>query len=99
MSQFYFRTSENEHIQTTVHIQPESRCVITGRVLDEKDSPVSDAAVFLYQGIEPALLLAQSFTDGDGTFCFGPLQNDTLHKIKIYKNNSKIRELEIKTEV
>ena len=99
MTQFYFRTTESEHIQTTVHIQPESRCVITGRVLDEKDLPVSDAAVLLYQGVEPHLMLAQTFTDADGTFCFGPLQNDTLHKIKIYKDNSKIRELEIKTEV
>ena len=99
MTQFYFRTTESEHIQTTVHIQPESRCVITGRVLDEKDLPVSDAAVLLYQGLEPHLMLAQTFTDADGTFCFGPLQNDTLHKIKIYKDNSKIRELEIKTEV
>ena len=99
MTQLYFRTTENEHIQTTVHIQPESRCVITGKVLDENESPVSGAAVLLYQGLEPHQLLAQSFTDGDGVFCFGPLEKDTLHKIKIYKDNSKIRELEIKTEV
>lgn len=99
MSQFYFRTTENEHIHTSVHIQPESRCVITGKVLDENESPVSGAAVLLYLGLEPHRLLAQSFTDGDGVFCFGPLEKDTLHKIKIYKDNSKIRELEIKTEV
>lgn len=99
MTQFYFRTSENEHIQTSVHMQPENRCIITGKVLDEKDSPVCDAIVLLYRGIEPHQLLARSFTDGEGVFCFGPLEKDTLHKIKIYKDNSKIRELEIKTEV
>ncbi len=99
MSQFYFRTTENEHIQTSVHIRQETRCVIIGRVLDSSGSPVSDAVVLLYQGLESGSVLAQTFTDSDGVFCFGPLPKDTLHKIKIYKDNSKIRELEIKTEV
>jgi len=38
------------------------------------------------------------FTDADGQFFFGPLESETLYVIKIYKNDTKLRELEVITE-
>ncbi len=99
MPEFYFRTTENESIRASIHIQPETRCIIEGTVMDENQQPITQAAVLLYLGMEPHTMLAHSFTGDDGSFCFGPLESDTLYKIRVYKNNTKIRELEIKTEV
>ncbi len=99
-SSFYFKPAKGEHIQTVVHIQPESRCALQGRLLDSGDRPVEAALALLYRidGDQAPKLQAQCFTDEMGQFTFGPLQPDTLFLIRIYKDAIKLRELELRTD-
>ena len=100
-SRFYVKTSAGEQIDTTVHMDPDTRCAICGTVLDPKGAPISDALLILFKtGSEPdpPVPVSQFFTDSDGQFMFGPLESNALYLIKIFKNSIKLRELEIRTD-
>ncbi len=97
-AKFYFRPGENEQIETTVHLVPDSRSGIHGIVRDAGGRLLSDALVMLFEtgsSPEELSLTAQMFTDDAGQFVFGPLVAGRLYLIKVFKNAIKLRELEI----
>ena len=99
-AKFYFRPGKGEQINATVSAEPDGRSAICGRVLDQKGRPIQDALALLFRSVEgdaPALE-GRFCTDEDGLFLFGPLQSEVLYIIKIYKNDTKIRELEVVAE-
>lgn len=97
---FYFRPLPGEQVQTDFTPAQETRAAICGRVLDPAGAPVEDAVVLLFQpGEKDCLTLISRFvTDGDGHFIFGPLEGGTLYLIKVFRDDVKLRELEIRTE-
>lgn len=95
---FYFRPMENEQIETTIHMRPDTRSCIFGTVKDTSDNPIKDALVLLFDGEDEPRLLSQTYTDDSGQFYFGPLVSNTLQKIKIFRNQIKLRELEVITD-
>ncbi len=99
-SKFYFRPAKGEQVNAVIAPEAEARAAICGRVVDSRGRPVEDALVLLFrpQEGEAPVLLARSATDDDGHFLFGPLEGDTLYLIKVFKNNLKLRELEVRAE-
>lgn len=96
-SKFYFRPGRGEQVNTVITPLPEERSAVCGRVVDTRGLPVSDALVLLFRNKEGAApeLISRFLTDEDGQFFFGPLEPEMLYIIKVFKNNIKIRELEI----
>ena len=97
-TKFYFRPGENERISTSVLLESDVRSSIHGIVRDPAGHPVADALVLLFNTCstpEELALQAETITDEAGFFVFGPLTAGQLYGIKIYKNDTKIRELEI----
>ncbi|MEG1633962.1 MAG: carboxypeptidase-like regulatory domain-containing protein [Oscillospiraceae bacterium] len=97
---FYFRPLPGEQVQTDFRPQEEHSAAICGRVLDAGGAPVEGAIVLLFlPGEQDALILISRFvTDEDGHFIFGPLSGGTLYLIKVFRDDVKLRELEIRTE-
>jgi hypothetical protein len=99
-SKFYFRPAKGEQISTVITPENDDKSAICGRVVDAKGRPVENALVLLFlanEASEPNFM-SRFCTDDDGHFIFGPLECDTLYLIKVYKNNIKLRELEIMTD-
>ena len=104
-AKFYFRPGKGEQVNTTVTPEADGRSAICGKVLDQKGRPVPDALALLFrapeghdsQGETP-VPEGRCCTDEDGHFLFGPLQSEALYIIKIYKDDGKIRELEVRAE-
>jgi protocatechuate 3,4-dioxygenase beta subunit len=96
-AEFFFRPAAGEYIETAVHIAPETRSAIFGTVLDASGTPVADALVILGQSGTDGIC-ARQFTDSTGRFCFGPLEDGVLYRIQVFKNDVRVRELEIKAE-
>ncbi len=94
---FYFRPAKGEQINTVIAPSPDGRAAICGRVVDKKGAPVADALALLFKPSEHSApeILAAAITDSDGQFIFGPLEPETLYLVKIFKNDIKLRELEI----
>lgn len=99
-SKFYLLPGKGEQITTVVTTEPEEHSAIFGRVVDKKGNPIEDALVLLLSAPEatPAVLAARFVTDEDGHFMFGPVESGTLYQIKVFKNDIKVRELEIVAE-
>lgn len=99
-AKFYFRPGKGEQISTTVTPQADGSSAICGKVLDQKGQPVQDALALLFRSAEgsPPVLESRFCTDEDGHFLFGPLQSEELYIIKIFKNDVKLRELEVVAE-
>lgn len=99
-SKFYFRPGKGEQVNTVITPEADERSAIYGKVADAKGRPVADAMVLLFStgGEQEPSLLARFCTDGDGHFLFGPLESEKLYLIKVFKNDVKIRELEIRAE-
>ena len=99
-AKFFFRPARGEQIQTTIKPEPDDRAAISGRVIDGRDRAVTDAIVLLYRVTdgEPPELLTRFCTDEDGHFIFGPLEGGRLYLIKVYKDGSQLRELELRAE-
>ena len=97
-TKFYFRPGENERISTSVLLESDVRSSIHGIVRESNGRPIADALVLLFTtGADSADLSLQgeSITDETGFFVFGPLTAGQLYVIKVYKNATQIRELEI----
>lgn len=97
-SKFYFKPARGEQIETTVHIEPDMRSAICGTVREKQDKAVEGALVLLFKAGQEVSLLGRQFTDEEGQFYFGPIESEMLYLIKVFKNNIKIRELEIVAE-
>ena len=95
VAKFYFKPAEGEHIVTSVKIEQEKAAAICGTVRDKGGAVVEGALVLLFRSGQEKKLLDRQFTDEEGLFSFGPLEGNVLYLIKVYKNNVKIRELEI----
>jgi hypothetical protein len=98
IGKFYFRPSEGEHIETAVQIEQEKAAAICGTVRDKAGAAVPEALVLLFRSGPDRKLIDRQFSDDEGQFSFGPIEGNVLYLIKVYKNNTKIRELEIVAE-
>lgn len=96
---FYFRPLPGEQIYTELAPNEETQAAICGRVLDRRGVPVGGAAVLLFlpEQEEVMTLISRFVTDEDGHFIFGPLKGGTLYLIKVFKDDLKLRELEVFT--
>jgi hypothetical protein len=95
---FDFCPKENEQIDAVIKVPEEKRGVIHGIVKDWKDKLVKDAVVKLFEVISKGNSynlkpIAHTFTDDLGQFLFGPLCPNKKYAIKIWFNDTKIREL------
>jgi len=97
-AKFYFKPAAGEHIETAVNIEPEFSAAILGTVRGGNGSPVDDALVLLFRADGEKKLIGRQFTDDEGQFFFGPIEGEVMYQIKIYKNQVKLRELEIIAE-
>ena len=97
-AKFYFKPAEGEHIGTAVTLEKEKAAAICGTVKDKNGNCVGGALVLLFFAEKEKKLIDRQFTDDDGQFYFGPIEGDVLYKIKVYKNDVKVRELEIVAE-
>ena len=97
---FYFRPQAGEQITTDITPEREQHAAICGRVLSPSGIAVENAVVLLFlPGEGDSLTLVSRFvTDEDGHFIFGPLEGGTLYLIKVFRDDVKLRELEIRTE-
>ncbi len=95
-SKFYFRPGAGETIHTVVSPTEDDSCGICGRVVNS-GSGISDALVLLFEaeGEKTGKPIAAFVTDDEGEFAFGPLRDERLYIIKVYKDSLKLRELEI----
>lgn len=94
---FYFRPMPGEQVSAELTPSEETCAAICGRVLNLRGGPVSGAVVLLFlPGPDDAMTLVSRFvTDEDGHFIFGPLNGNTLYLIKVFKDEVKLRELEV----
>lgn len=95
-SKFYFRPSKGEWIHTIVNPDGEPASGIYGRV-EEKGKAVKDALVLLFntEGEKTGSLISAVNTDAEGEFAFGPLSHGELYVVKVFRDEIKLRELEI----
>lgn len=95
-SKFYFRPGAGETIHTVVSPAEDDSCGICGRVVNSGNG-IRDALVLLFEaeGEKTGKPIAAFITDEEGEFAFGPLRDERLYIIKVYKDSLKLRELEI----
>lgn len=94
---FYVKPSENELIETTVHMKPDPHPALLGTVVSEDGKPLSGALVAIYRSGgagAPDSPEGSLYTDEFGQFAFGPLDPGKLYLVRVYKNNRQIRTLE-----
>ncbi len=94
---FYVKPSENELIETVIHIKPDPRPALLGSVLNEAGKPVAGALVAVYRsggGGAPDVPIGSLYTDEFGQFAFGPLDSGKLYLVRVYQNDGQIRTLE-----
>ena len=97
-AQFYFKPAEGEHIGTAVTLEREKAAAICGTVKNRGGNVVCGALILLFTAENEKRLIDRQFTDDEGQFYFGPIEGNVLYKIKAYKNDVKLRELEIVAE-
>lgn len=100
-SKYFIKASDGECIETIIRITPDSRGIITGRVLDENNKPARDACILLYdtmgkQDFDSYSLVDSVFSDSDGTFILGPVTGGTLYAVYVYYKGVRTRQLELK---
>lgn len=97
MINVHITSGENEHIESTLQLQEESRSIIHAVVKNENNEPVEDAVVMLFEiedSSDPPVLkpIYYSFTDQYGYFMFGPLPPNKQYVLKVWANNLKYKE-------
>lgn len=93
-SSFFVKPAKNELIETVVHITPDPRPSLTGKVLSVSNKPVSGALVTIFKGEDEQSTIASVYTDEGGIFTFGPLEPSVLYMVKVYKAEDNIRTVE-----
>ncbi len=95
---FYFRPKDGEVLYTELMPVVKNESAIVGVVKMSETELVSDATVVLFS-LENAnsspKFISQTKTDKDGHFCFGELSGEVLYQIKVFKEGSLSRYLEI----
>jgi len=94
---FAFSPGQNERIEAVVTAPKEHRAILHGTVFDTDGMPVPDAVVrlFVCLGDKPEPK-ADTFTDGEGEFVFGPLEADKTYVVKVYVNGVTLREITVR---
>lgn len=94
---FEFIPGENEEIEANIIVPKETRSIIHGVVKHQDGKVIKDAIVRLFevnykknQYLKP---IANTFTDEDGEFLFGPLCTKRHYVMKVWVNSNKIKEL------
>lgn len=98
-SKFYIKPAPGEQIKTRIIMNSSAKSSIYASVVDNEDKPIKGALVLLFRVGEDEVkpdLISNCYTDDEGQFVFGNLEGNILYKIKVFKENTKIRELEIK---
>ena len=101
LSKFFIKASDGEQVETVVRLAPDSRGIITGRVINDDGKPASDVCVLLYdtmgkQCFDSYMLVDSMFTDEDGAFVLGPVTSGTLYAVYVYSHGVRTRQLELK---
>ena len=89
---FHCKPAKGEQIETCLTLASADSAAICGTVSDEEGSPVTGALALLFRD---AALIAQAVTDAEGQFAFGALEGDILYRVKVFRQNTRIRELVI----
>lgn len=90
----YVKPAPGERVETDLTLPDAQPATILGTVRTPAGDPAGACSVLLYADGEDAPL-HQAFTDEQGRFCFGPLPGDRLYIINIYRDDTRIRALEI----
>ncbi len=94
---FAFTPDKNERIEAVVTVPKEQRAIVHGTVYDIDGNRVPDAVVRLFtcggDKLEPA---ADTFTDSDGEFVFGPVEAEKSYVVKVYVSGVTLREVTIR---
>ncbi len=94
---FAFTPGQSERVEAVVTVPKEQRAIIHGTVFDMDGARVPDAVVRLFvcgDGTpEPA---ADTFTDGDGEFVFGPVEAEKSYIVKVYVSGVILREVTVR---
>ncbi len=94
---FAFTPGKNERIEAVVTVPKDLRSIVHGTVYDLDGQRVLDAVVRLFVCNEEKLeSVADTFTDSDGEFVFGPIDAEKNYVIKVYVNGVTLREITIK---
>lgn len=94
---FSFTPGKNERVEAVVTVPEEKRSIVHGTVYDTDGKKIKDAVVrlFLHEESKDSAV-ADTFTDGEGEFMFGPLLSDKNYIVKVYVNGVTLRELSVK---
>ncbi len=95
---FAFTPGQNERVEAVVTVPKEQRAVLHGTVFDMDGARVSDAVVCLFVccGGEVLEHTADTFTDADGEFVFGPVEADKSYVVKVYVGGVTLREITVR---
>lgn len=94
---FEFIPGESEQIEANIIVPKETRSIIHGVVRHCDGEVIKEAIVRLFEvnfkNKESLSHVANTFTDEDGEFLFGPLCSKKHYVIKVWANSNKIKEL------
>lgn len=94
---FSFTPQKNERIEAVVTVPWQQCSIVHGTVYDSEGCLVKNAVVRLFMcrddECEP---VADTVTDDDGEFVFGPLEAQKSYVIKVYTGGALLRELTVK---
>ena len=93
---FYCKPKKDQRIETRLQVEREQSALIHGVVKDPAGSPIAGALLLLFSADEDRETpLAQARTDSEGHFAFWDLRGDVLYLIKLFQENTEIRELSL----
>jgi len=101
LQRFYIRAGGAEQVETVIRLSSDGRGIITGRVVSESGDAQESVCVLLYdtmgkQEFSGYRLIDSVFTDENGVFVLGPIEEGCLYAVYIYKSGVKVRQLEVK---
>ena len=94
---FAFSTENNDRVEAVVMMPREKRSVLHGTVYDIEGNRMPNAVLCLYINEEGRMQpVGDTFTDADGEFVFGPLEEDKNYIVKAYANGALLRQVTIR---
>ena len=93
---FYCKPKKGQRIETTLQVEREQSAVIHGVLKDPTGEPIVSALLLLFCIEEHAdTPIAQAYSDPDGHFAFWGLEGDRLYRVKLFQQNTEVRELSL----
>ena len=93
---FFCKPKKDQRIQTAFQVERDQSSVIHGVVRDGAGNPVAGALLLLFLADENRdVPQAQAYTDQDGHFAFWGLEGDVLYLVKLFQENTTVREIGI----